>query len=96
MLIRNEDVNGRTSRHGQLNLDYSQFKRESEGGRSVSVSTSRLWNMMPAYIKNQPNLNSFKTSIFKHFMDSYKELDHFIMQIFNFLVLLDLIQCFAF
>ena len=62
-----------------LNLVCPRFKRESEGGRSFSVSTSRLWNMMPAHIKNQPNLTSFKKSIFKHFMDSYKELDHFIM-----------------
>jgi len=78
MLIRNTDVNGRTSRHGQLQLVCPRFKRESEGGRSFSVSTSRLWNIMPAHFKNQPNLTSFKNSIFKHFMDSYKELDHFI------------------
>jgi len=60
MLIRNADVDRRTSRHGQLNLDCLQFKQESEGGRCFSVSTSCLLNMMPAHIKNQPNLNSFK------------------------------------
>ena len=64
MLIRNTDVNGRTSRHGQLHLVCPRFKRESEGGRSFSVSTSRLWNIMPAHFKNQPNLTSFKKSIF--------------------------------
>ena len=79
MLVRNVDVNRRTSRHGQLNLVCPRFKRETEGGRSFSVSTSRLWNMMPAHIKNQPNLASFKKSIFKHYMDSYKELDDFII-----------------
>jgi len=31
MLVRNADVNGKTSRHGQLNLVYPGFKRESEG-----------------------------------------------------------------
>jgi len=64
MLIRNADVNGRTSRHGQLNLDCPRFKRGSEGGRSFSVSTRRLWNMMPAHIKNQPKPISFEKSIF--------------------------------
>jgi len=79
MLVRNTDVNRRTSRHGQLNLICPQFKWETEGGRSFSVSTSHLWNMISAHLKNQPNLTSFKKSIFKHFMDSYKELAHFIM-----------------
>ena len=60
MLIRNADVNGRTSRYGQLNFVCPRFKRESEVGRSFSVSTCRLWNIMPAHIKNQPNLTSFK------------------------------------
>ena len=76
MLVRNVDVNRRTSRHGQLNLVCPRFKRETEGGRSFSVSTSRLWNMIPAHIKNQPNLSNFTESIFKLFMDSYQELDH--------------------
>jgi len=66
MLIRNTDVNGKTSRHGQLNRVCPRFKWESEGGKSFSVWTSHLWNMMPAHIKNQPNLTSFKKSIFKH------------------------------
>ena len=79
MLVRNVDVNGRSSRHGHLNLICPRFKRETEGGRSFSVSTSRLWNMLPTHIKNQSTLTSFKKSIFKHFMDSYKELDHFII-----------------
>ena len=79
MLVRNVDVNGRSSRHGHLNLICPRFKRETEGGRSFSVSTSRLWNMLPTHIKNQPTITSFKKSIFKHFMDNYKELDHFII-----------------
>ena len=65
MLVRNVDVNRRTSRHGQLNLVCPRFKWETEGRRSFTASTSRLWKMMPAHIKNQPNLSSFKKK--KHF-----------------------------
>ena len=79
MLVRNVDVNGRSSRHGHLNLICLRFNRETEGGRSFSVTTSRLWNMLHAHIKNQSTLTSFKKLIFKHFMDSYKEMDHFII-----------------
>ena len=52
---------------------------EEKPMRSFSVSTNRLWNMMPAYTKTQPTLTSFKKCIVKHFMDSYRELDHFII-----------------
>ena len=60
MLVRNVDVNGRSSKHGHLNLICARFNRETEGGRSFSVSTSRLWNMLPAHIKNQSTLTSLK------------------------------------
>ena len=59
MLVRNSDVNGRTSR--------PWFKRETEGARSFSVSTSRPYK--------EPFYSTFKLqkeSIFKHYMDSYK------------------------
>ena len=54
-----------------------RFKRESEGGRSFSVSTTRLWNRIPLYIRNKPSLVGFKKAIFYFFKDSYKDLDHF-------------------
>ena len=73
-LVRNVGVNGRSSRHGHLNVICARFKRETEGRRSFSALTSRPWNMLPAHIKNQSTLTSFKKSIFKHFMDSYKIL----------------------
>ena len=47
MLIRNADINERPSRHGLLNVVCPRFKRESEGGRSFTVSTTRLWNIIP-------------------------------------------------
>ena len=76
ILIRNADINERPSRHGLLNLVCPRFKRESEGGRSFSVSTTRLWNRIPLYIRNKPSLVGFKKAIFDFFKDSYKDLDH--------------------
>ena len=77
MLIRNADINERPSRHGLLNLVCPRFKRESEGGgRSFTVSTTRLWNMIPSNIRSKPSLVSFKKSMFDHFKDGYK---HFVL-----------------
>ena len=78
MLIRNADISERPSRHGLLNLVCPRFKRESEGGRSFTVSTTRLWNKIPSNIRNKPSLASFKKTMFDHFKDSYKHLDRFI------------------
>ena len=78
MLLRNADISERPSRHRLLNLVCPRFKRESEGGRSFIVSTTRLWNMIPSNIRNKPSLASFKKTMFDHFKDSYKHLDRFI------------------
>ena len=78
MLMRNADINERPSRHGLLNLVCPRFKRESEGGRSFTMSTICLWNMIPSNIRSKPSLASFKKTIFDHFKGSYKHLDRFI------------------
>ena len=78
MLIRNADINEGPSSHGLLNLVCLRFKRESEGGRSFTVSTTRLWNMIPSTIRSKPSLATFKKTMFDHFKDSYNHLDRFI------------------
>ena len=77
ILIRNADINERSSRHGLLNLVCARLKRQSEGGRSFTVSTTRLWNMIPSNIRNKPSLVSFKKAMFDYFKDTHKHLDHF-------------------
>ena len=77
MLIRNADINERSSRHGLLNLVCPRFKRESGGGRSFTVSTTRLWNMIHSNIRKKPSLISFKKAMFDYFKDTHKHLDHF-------------------
>ena len=86
MLIRNADINERSSRHGLLNLVCPRFKRESEGGRSFTVSTTRLWNMIPSNIRNKPSLVSFKKAMFDYFKDTHKHLDHFTFQLNSFYI----------
>ena len=72
MLMRKADINERPSRHGLLNLVCPRFKRESEGGRSFTVSAT-LCN-----IRGKQSLASVKKAMLDHFKDSYKHLDRFI------------------
>ena len=78
MLTRNADINERPSRHGLINHVCPRFKRESEGGRSFTVSTTRLWNMIPRDIRSKPTLARFKKTMLDYYKDSYKHLDRFI------------------
>lgn len=79
MLVRNADINERPSRHGQLNLVCPRFKRESEGGRSFTVSTSRLWSTLPLDIRMKPTIKCFKKAMLDFFKNSYKRLEHFLL-----------------
>ena len=67
----------RTTRNGHINLYCPRFKFESDGGKSFSVSITRLWNNVPSTIRSLPTLNSFKKSYRKLLSDSYDNITHF-------------------
>ena len=77
LLTRNADVHSRESRHGDFNLVCSRFKRETEGGRSFSVSTTRLWNSLPRDIKSRSSLLSLSKALTAFFTDRYQNTEHF-------------------
>ena len=41
------DLHTRSGRYSALNLVCPRYNRESEGGRTFSVSATRLWNFLP-------------------------------------------------
>ena len=51
--------------------------RESEGGRTFSVSATRLWNSLPIDLKKGTCVTSFRKAIYSHFLTRYNDVDHF-------------------
>jgi hypothetical protein len=49
--------------HGGLNLVCPIFKRETEGGRSFSVSCSRFWNSLSNHVDTQKPLASLRKAL---------------------------------
>ena len=47
----NADLHTRTGRYSKLNLACPRFNRETEGGRTFSVSATRLWNQLLTNLK---------------------------------------------
>ena len=79
LLKRNIDIRSteRQSRYGSLNLICPKYKRESEGARTFQVSATRFWNSLPNEIKCSSSLEILKKSLYKHFLESYKDVHHF-------------------
>ena len=77
LLTRNADVHSRESRHGDFNLVCPRFTRETEGGRSFSVSTTRFWNSLPRDIKSKSSFSSLSKALTVSFTDRYQNIEHF-------------------
>ena len=79
LLKRNIDIRSteRQTRYGSLNLICPKYKRESEGARTFQVSATRFWNSLPNEIKCSSSFEILKKSLFKYFLESYKDVYHF-------------------
>ena len=53
------------------------FKRETEGGRSFPVSTTRFWNSLPRDIKSKSSLLSLSKALTGFLTDRYQNTEHF-------------------
>ena len=74
----NADVHTRTGRYNKLNLVCPRFKREIEGGRTFSVSATRLWNQLPITLKKEATtVASFRKAFHRHYIVSGDEVQHF-------------------
>ena len=60
-----------------------------EGGKTFSVSSTRLWNSLPIDLKKGTCVTSFRKALYSHFLTRYNDVDHFSLSetLFYFLVL---------
>ena len=60
LLKCNADLHTCSGRYSALNLVCPRYNRESEGGRTFSVSATRLWNSLPINLKIGTCVTSFR------------------------------------
>lgn len=77
LLKCNADLHTRSGWYSALNLVCHRYNRETEGGRTFSMSTTRLWNSLPINIKKVTCVTSSRKAIYKHFLTRYNDVDHF-------------------
>lgn len=70
ILTCNADTQTRWSgRYSKRNLVCSRYSSVIEGGR---ISTSKLWNSLPAHVKtSEQPVKTFKHELFKYFLNTY-------------------------
>ena len=56
----NADLHKRSGRYTALNLVCPRYNREPDGGRTFSVSPTRLWNSLPINLKKGTCVTSFR------------------------------------
>ena len=55
----NNEINGRQNRHGEYNLVCPKYNYATEGGKSMTVRSIKIWNNLPKDIKTKSSVNSF-------------------------------------
>ena len=53
------------------------YNREPEGGRTFSVSATRLWDSLPINLKKGTCVTSFRKVIYSHSLTRHNDVDHF-------------------
>lgn len=59
----NSNLHRRNTRYSNYNLVCPLYKRQTEGGRTFGVLTSKLWNSLPLNMRKHESLNSFKNAL---------------------------------
>ena len=76
LLKCNADLHTCSGRYSALNLVCPRYNRISEGGRTFSVSATRLWNFLPTDLEKGTCVTSFRKAINSHFLTRYNDVDH--------------------
>ena len=79
--ILNNVGNVRNTRYtyAHFNAVCQRYKRETEGGRTVLVTATRLWNNIPLNIRKVDSLNCFKRNLRSSILKDQQLLHHFII-----------------
>ena len=77
ILVRNSEIHNRERRFSSLNLMCPQYRRETEGGRTVAARTIKEWNAVDnTSIRALESVNSFKYNLKKAFLTQQKAAMH--------------------
>ena len=63
--------------YAEVNFICPKYKRETEGGRTFSVTTIKLWNSLPLNLRRHLNVRIFKNKYVEILHAHQQSLSHF-------------------
>ena len=73
----NREQHCRNTRYAEVNFICPKYKRETEGGRTFSVTTIKLWNSLPLNLRRHLNVRIFKNKYVETLQAHQQSLSHF-------------------
>ena len=73
----NREQHCRNTRYAEVNFICPKYKRETEGGRTFSVTTIKLWNSLPLNLRRHLNVRIFKNKYVETLHAHQQSLSHF-------------------
>ena len=76
LLKLNRNIHSIKTRYCNFNLTSPRYNRETEGGRTFTVTTCKAWNNLSLPVRQRDSVDSLKKSIVEG-MKQQQNLDHF-------------------
>ena len=65
------------TRYCNFNLTSPRYNRETEGGRTFTVTTCKAWNSLSLPVRQKDSVDSLKKASRNEFFKQQQNLDHF-------------------
>ena len=75
----NSYVHTRQTRYTNFNLISPRFNRQTEGGRTFTTTTCKVWNSLSLSLRQRDSVKSFKSSFWNELFRQQQTLNHFII-----------------
>ena len=76
LLWLNSNIHSRQNRYCNVNLTSPRYNRQTEGGRTSTITTCKAWNSSPLSLRQR---DSFKQALWNEFFTQQQYLDHFLI-----------------
>ena len=76
-IIVNNQVHSRNTRYSNSNLVCPRYNRETEGGRTFTVTSAKLWNSLSLELRSKDSLQCFRKHMWTNIFDDQQSLHHF-------------------
>ena len=77
LLVLTGETHSRQTRYAKFNIACPRVNRNTEGGRTFTVTACREWNKLPLQMRKAETLKTSKNSLWNRIFKDQQSLNHF-------------------